>query len=132
MTKTVTTTPVVSIADTAKSGSTFSFSRGSFSQSFSGAIGSGNPGLVTVGTSEETISFGDVTPGYVLLWNTDPANEVYYGFVLAAGTGGDEADIALVLAPQGVPHEIVMRSGYNLVMKANVAPCDVMVMGFNA
>ncbi len=39
----------------------------------------GNPGTVTIGTSEENISFGDVTPGYVYIQNLDATNFVEFG-----------------------------------------------------
>ncbi len=39
----------------------------------------GNPGSVTIGTSEENISFGDITPGLVFIQNLDATNFVEFG-----------------------------------------------------
>ena len=39
----------------------------------------GNPGTVTVGTSEENIVFGDVAPGLVIIHNLDATNFVTFG-----------------------------------------------------
>jgi len=42
--------------------------------------GGGAPGFVNIGTSEETVSFGDITtPGYVFIRNLDDTNYVTLG-----------------------------------------------------
>lgn len=41
--------------------------------------GGGNPGLVSIGTSEENISFGDLTPNYVFIENLDGTNFIEVG-----------------------------------------------------
>lgn len=48
--------------------------------------GGGNPATVSIGTSEETISFGDITARYVYIQNIDSANFVELGF--SAGVYG--------------------------------------------
>lgn len=42
--------------------------------------GGGNPATVSVGTSEETINFGDITARYVHMRNLDATNFVEIGF----------------------------------------------------
>jgi hypothetical protein len=103
----------------------------SFTDSFVGDLGPGNPGLVTIGTSEETIDFGDVVPGLVMLWNLDDENHVNYGCVITAGTGGELPDMGFRLNPQGMPAFIWLEAGYDLVLQADTASCKVMVLGFN-
>lgn len=124
MTKTIKQTLNVTVEDTDKPRSSYSWNKGQHTQAFSGSIGSGNPGLVNVGIIEESISFGDVAPGMVLLYNTDPSNFVTYGTVTA--------DLGFQLEPQGVVQIIGMKSGDTLYMKADTAACDVFVDGFNA
>ena len=42
--------------------------------------GGGNPGLVSVGTSEENIALGDITTeGWVVMMNLDATNYVEWG-----------------------------------------------------
>lgn len=48
--------------------------------------GGGNPATVSVGTTEETISFGDITARYVHMQNLDTTNFVELGF--SAGVYG--------------------------------------------
>lgn len=80
----------------------------------------GNPGVVSVGTSEETISFGDVTPGMVWMRNLDGTNFVTWG-----NTTGN---LAQKLAPGGVPTLIEINSG-SIIVKADTAACLVQVIG---
>lgn len=42
-------------------------------------LGGGNPGYVSIGLAEEDISFGDVTPGIVIIQNLDSTNFIKYG-----------------------------------------------------
>lgn len=130
MTKEINFTPIVQIKDTDIPRAEYNWKPGQFSVSFTGSIGNGNPGLVDVGTVEESVAFGDVTPGMVILYNTDDTNSVYYGMVITGGTGGDEADLGLELKPQGIPHIIWLRSGYTLRMQASGSSCKVLVAGF--
>jgi hypothetical protein len=84
-------------------------------------LGGGNPGMVDVGTSEETISFGDLTPGVVILTNTDATNFVEWGFSTGVRPGR--------LRPGGVP-TLVYLSGATLYVRANAAACRIKVTGF--
>ena len=83
----------------------------------------GNPGTVDVGTTEETISFGDCVPGFVEMVNLDATNFIQvgfsttvYGFRLLAGGG---------------PALIYLETGATLYVKADTAACKVRVTGLN-
>ena len=82
------------------------------------------PGLVSVGTSEETIAFGDVTPNYVLIQNLDTTNYVEVG---PDSTGM----VALVRLEAGEIAIFPMTSGVTLKAQANTAACNVMFQGLN-
>lgn len=84
----------------------------------------GSPGTVTVGTSEEDINFGDVTPGWVVLQNLDATNFVEYG---ADNSGMQKLG---KLQPGGIAC-FEMASGVTLRMKADTAACDVLIKGYN-
>ena len=85
----------------------------------------GNPGVVTIGTSEEDISFGDLTdPGVCILQNLDDTNWVEYG--KKDGSGNMQA--IGVLRAEGLPHLIELRNGATLRMKADTASCKVLIL----
>lgn len=84
--------------------------------------GSGAPGLVNVGTSEETLDLSDYR--YIILSNEDDTNYVEYGFA----TGVYNAE----LPPGGIPTFLKVKSGKTLYWRANTAACDVDVFGINA
>jgi hypothetical protein len=63
----------------AKNSFYFDYNPGSQTFDLTGS-GGGNPGLVSVGTSEEDISFGDVSgDGWILIVNLDAASTVTWG-----------------------------------------------------
>lgn len=79
----------------------------------------GNPGTVDVGTTEETIGFGDVTPGFVEFVNLDTTNYVEIGF--STGVYG------IRLLAGGGPALIYVNTGATIYAKANTAACDVQI-----
>ena len=82
----------------------------------------GSPGTQDIGTSEETISFGDVIPGFVWMRNLDVTNFVTWGNV----TG----NLDQKLRPGGTTL-IEMVSGGVLIMKADTAGCKVQIVSVN-
>jgi len=83
----------------------------------------GGPGVVSVGTTEETISFGDISPGYVMMQNLDDTNFVDFG----NATG----DLDYTLEAGGGLALVKMKSGTTLYMKADTASCDVLIQAVN-
>lgn len=88
--------------------------------------GGGNPGYVNIGTSEEDISFGDVTPRIVIIENMDATNFVKYG----PKSGGSMVNFGRV-SPGGIAR-FEMGSGVTLRMVADTAACNVRIRGYNA
>jgi hypothetical protein len=86
-------------------------------------LGGGNPGMKDVGTTEETVDFGDVTPGLVVLSNTDATNFVEWGFSTGVRPGR--------LLPNGAP-TVIHLSGGTLYVRANAAACRIKVRGYEA
>lgn len=83
----------------------------------------GNPGTVDIGTSEETVSFGDCVPGVVEMENLDTTNYVSWGFT----TGQLQAR----LVANGDKAIIRLNTGATLIMQANTAACKVRITAFN-
>jgi len=79
------------------------------------------PGGVTVGTSEETISFGDVTPGWTEIVNLDDTNYVEFGF--STGVYG------MVLPAGG--SMVFKMNGLTLYAKADTASVNLQVTGIS-
>lgn len=79
----------------------------------------GGPGSVNVGTTEETIDFGDIAPGYVLMVNQDATNYVQVGFATT--------DYGFRLLPNGGAALFRMESGATVYVKADTAACNVNV-----
>ncbi len=88
--------------------------------------GGGNPGYVNVGTSEEDIAFGDVTPRVVIIENLDATNFVEFG----PKSGG--AMIAFGRIEPGSFAKFSLKSGVTLRMKADTAAVNVRIRGYNA
>jgi hypothetical protein len=107
---------------------------GSFRDSFAPGLvtitqassGGGNPGTVSIGTAEEDVAFGDVTPSLVILQNLDGTNFVQYG----PKSGG--AMIAFGKLAAGKTARFVMDAAVTLRMKADTATCKVLIKGYNA
>lgn len=110
----------------------FDVSKGSFNDNFSlvsqtydmaGAYG-GVPGAITVGTTEETLAFGELaTEGFLIMKNLDATNYVRFGF----STG--------VYGGRILPGEIAffrMEPSVTLYLVANVSPVRVQIKGYDA
>lgn len=79
--------------------------------------GGGTPGAVLIGSaSEETIAFGDVSPGYVWMRNLDGTNFVSWGFTTGELHGK--------LSP-GASIMLELKSTASLIMQADTADCWV-------
>lgn len=89
------------------------------------AVGGGNPGEVDVGTSEEDIAFGDVTPGLVCLQNLDGTNYVEYGPKSAGSM------ILFGRLKPGQSHVLYLAPAVTIRAKANTATCKVLIKGYN-
>jgi hypothetical protein len=88
--------------------------------------GGGNPGYVNVGTSEEDIAFGDVTPKVIIMENMDAANNVEWG----PKSGGSMVPLGEI-AP-GSYAKFSLKSGVVLRMKAVGSAVNVRIRGYNA
>jgi hypothetical protein len=84
-----------------------------------------NPGVVNIGTSEEAISFGDVTPGWVIMKNLDGTNYVIWG----PESGGNM--VACGRLSPGMVALLRLAPGVTLRMQANTAACDVLIEAIN-
>lgn len=88
--------------------------------------GGGNPATVNIGTSEEDVAFGDVTPGFLWMQNLDTTNYVQYGPKNASNA----------MQPFGLLHagktaRIYLDTGVTLRMKAHTGACNVLIKGYN-
>lgn len=87
--------------------------------------------LLDIGTSNENISFGDIAPGLLVMYNLDATNFVSYGFastnkhgrLLPKSTADDEA---------GMPNFIYLDNAANLHMQADTAACKVKIVAYQA
>jgi hypothetical protein len=77
-----------------------------------------------IGTSEETVSFGDVVPGYVVATNLDTANFVSLRFA----SGGGNAIRLLANGGQACFH---LGTGITLYAIADTAGCKVKFDSYN-
>ncbi len=86
----------------------------------------GNPGTVTIGTSEEAISFGDITSlGIVIIKNLDETNYI---------TWGPESGGTMVVVGKLKPGEsavLRLNPGITLRAQANTASCNVRIFAFD-
>lgn len=88
-------------------------------------LGGGNPGYVSIGTSEEDISFGDVTPGIVVIQNLDATNFIKYG----PKSGGAMIEFARI-APGGFA--VIQLQGSAIIRAiADTAAVKVRIRGYN-
>lgn len=78
----------------------------------------GGPGTQSVGTSQETVSFGDITPSHVMMTNLDLTNFVRYGTV----TG----NLGLIIPARG-SQLISVLAGETLYVQADTAACLVQI-----
>lgn len=112
----------------------FAITKGNFKDSFplgpfqedQAGTGGGSPGLVSVGTSEEDISFGDITPGYVIIENTDATNFVQYGPKNASNVMQAFAKIL-----PGMFHILYLDGSVTMRAVANTAAVELRIRGYD-
>lgn len=85
------------------------------------AVGGPTPGYITVGTTEESTAFPELTTeGWLFMKNLDATNYVQWGFATTVYGGRLEpGEVALFR----------MEPSVTLYLKANTAACKVLVMG---
>ena len=83
----------------------------------------GGPGTVDIGTTEETIDFGDIVPGFVEFKNLDATNFVELGF--STGVYG------IILSAGGGPALFYLKTGATVYAKADTAACAVQITAVN-
>lgn len=83
----------------------------------------GGPGTVDIGTTEETIDFGDIVPGWVEFRNLDATNFVDLGF--ATGAYG------IRLPANGGSALFFVRPGTTIYAVADTAACSIQVSAAN-
>jgi hypothetical protein len=85
------------------------------------AVGGPTPGYFTLGTSEETIAFGELsTKGWCVIQNLDATNFIRFGF--STGVYGGK-----LLAGEACAFRLNTTS---LFMIADTAACKVLVKGY--
>ena len=115
----ITVSAGISIAN----GSNYAFSQPPRTKSFDqAAIGGPSPGAISVGTTEESTTFPELTTeGWVYLQNNDATNYVQWGFSTGVYGGRLKAgEFALFR----------MEPSLTLFLKSNTAACNVLVYGF--
>lgn len=102
----------------------FSYPQGGSNATFDQAAEGGpTPGFVVVGTSEESIAFGELgTVGWVMLHNLDDTNYVQWGFSTTVYGGRME--------PGEKAGPFRLEPSTTIYIKANTAACNVLVMAF--
>ena len=84
------------------------------------------PGTVNVGTSEEVISFAELTTlGLIQILNLDTTNFVQFGPESAG------AMVAAMRLKPGEPNQFRLEPGVTYRAKADTAACNVQFMAFN-
>lgn len=82
--------------------------------------------VVNVGTTEETLSFGDLsTVGIIEIVNLDATNYVELGF--STGVYGDKLSAA-----KYIPHRYERNGSATFYVKANTAACNIRVIAYEA
>ena len=83
--------------------------------------GGGNPGTVNIGTSVESVTFGDVTtPGWAMLTNLDATNFVQWGF--SSGVYGGRMEAGETAGPFRLD-----PGQSSIFLLANTAACNVLI-----
>jgi hypothetical protein len=84
------------------------------------------PGTVVVGTSEEVISFAELTTlGLIQIINLDTTNFVQFGPESAG------AMVAAIRLKPGEPNQFRLEPGVTYRAKADTGACNVQFMAFN-
>ena len=85
--------------------------------------GGPTPGYITVGTSEESTAFPELsTEGWLFMQNLDSTNYIQWGF--STGVYGGRMKAGETAGPSR------MEPGLTLYLKANTATCKCQVFGF--
>lgn len=85
------------------------------------AVGGPTPGYVTIGTSEETVAFGELgTKGYCVIQNLSATNFIEWGF--STGVYGGK-----LLAGEVA---LFRLNATSLFLKADTAACKVLIKGY--
>ena len=85
-----------------------------------------SPGYVNVGTSEEVISFAELTTlGLIQIVNTDSTNFVQFG------PESSGAMVAAMRLKPGEPNQFRLEPGVTYRAKADTASCGVIFSAFN-
>lgn len=82
----------------------------------------GQPGVLNIGTSEETVTFTDITPGWSVITNLDTTNFVDLGF--STGVYG-------LTVPAGGQMVLKFKSGMTLYAKADTAAVDLQIVSLS-
>lgn len=83
------------------------------------AVGGPTPGYLTIGTTEESVAFGELgTEGWMIMQNLDETNYVEWGFATTVYGGRLEA---------GEPALFRLNPSTTLYLKANTAACKVVI-----
>ena len=86
--------------------------------------GGPSPGFVTIGTTEEEITFTELgTAGFIVMHNTDPTNYVEWGF--ATGVYGGRMRAGETAGP-------FRLNGTSIFARANTAACGVLFKAYSA
>lgn len=103
-----------------KSELVFAYDSGRYTVDMAGT-GGPSPGYVTIGTTEESIAFGELgTQGWLMLKNLDTANYVRWGFATGVYGGRCEAGETALFR---------LNPGSTLYLIANTAACKMLVYG---
>lgn len=87
------------------------------------AVGGPTPGFVTIGTSEESQAFAELTTlGWVILHNLDDTNYVQWGF--STGFYGGRMEPGEKAGP------FRLEPGTTIYLKSNTAACKVYIAAF--
>ena len=85
----------------------------------------GGPGVVDVGLSPETISFGDIVPGYVYVRNLDATNYVHLG------TDYSGVFVPMLQVKAGKQQLIYLDAGVTVRAYADTGACKVLFSAAN-
>lgn len=84
------------------------------------AVGGPTPGMVNIGTSEESVAFSELgTEGWLIMQNLDATNYVQWGFSTTVYGGRMEA------GETAGPFRL--EPSATLYLKANTAACNVLI-----
>ena len=79
--------------------------------------------LFDIGTTEETLSFGDITPGKIVLVNLDATNFVEWGY--ATGVRPGRLDHKVAATDECGDPNMITVSGATIYIKSDTAACKV-------